>query len=188
VPDLNNLQDLFEEEMQGIYDAEKQVLQMLAHMIEAVLDEQLRDALSAHLAETHVHIERLEDAFHLMGLTPRRRRSAGMAGIVDEGSELLLNVFSPEPVRDAAFIASCQRVEHYEIAGYGTLIAWAKLLRQHELVNLFKATEHEEMAADARLSTLAEARINEAARHPFAEVKSSSRNRSSRPGRSASLR
>src|SRR5262245_3399546 len=132
VPDLNSLRDLFEDEMQGIYDAEKQVLQTLAHVTEAVLDEQLRDVLSAHLAETHVHIERLEDAFHLMGLSPRRRRSAGMAGILDEGSELLVDVLSPDTVRDAAFIASCQRVEHYEIAAYGTLIAWAKLLHQYE--------------------------------------------------------
>src|SRR5262249_3370305 len=171
VPDLNSLRDLFEDEMQGIYDAEKQIVQMLAHVTEAVLDKQLRDELSAHLAETHVHVDRLEDAFHLIGLAPRRRRSAGMAGILDEGSELLVNALGPDPVRDAAFIASCQRVEHYEIAAYGTLIAWAKLLRQYEVVNLFKATEHEEMAADARLSTLAEARINEAARHPFTEVK-----------------
>ncbi len=79
-------------------------------------------------------------------------------------------------------------MEHYEIAAYGTLIALAKLLRQYEVVNLFKATGHEEMAADARLSTLAEARINEAARHPLVEVKPSSKSRSSKLGKSASLR
>ena len=157
--DLNTLHDLFENELRDVYDAEKQILKALPKIIKAATDEQLREALSAHLEETRGQVARLEQAFESLDLKPRGKHCAGMAGILEEGSELLKED-GDDAVIDAAFIAGCQRVEHYEITAYGCLMAWAKLLGYKDALNLLKANEQEEKAADAKLSKLAESTVN----------------------------
>jgi ferritin-like metal-binding protein YciE len=160
--DLNTLNDLFEDELKDVYDAEKQILKALPKIIKAVTDEQLSEALSAHLEETRGHVRRLEQVFASLELKPKGKHCAGMAGILEEGSDLL-EEDGAEPVLDAAFIAGCQRVEHYEIVAYGCLMAWAKLLGYRDAFSLLKANEQEEKAADAKLSKLAESAINQQA-------------------------
>jgi ferritin-like metal-binding protein YciE len=157
--DLNTLNDLFQDELRDVYDAEKQILKALPKIIKAVNDDSLRQALSAHLEETRGHVERLEQAFDALDMKPKGKHCAGMAGILEEGADLL-EQDGAEPVLDAGFIAGCQRVEHYEITAYGTLVAWAKLLGHEDVVTLLKANEKEEKAADAKLSKLAESAIN----------------------------
>ena len=166
--DLNTLQDLFENELRDVYDAEKQILKALPKIIKAATDERLSEALSAHLEETRGQVARLEQAFASLDLKPRGKHCAGMAGILEEGSELLKED-GDDAVLDAAFIAGCQRVEHYEITAYGTLMAWAKLLGYKEALNLLKANEQEEKAADAKLSKLAESTVNQNAASAGAE-------------------
>jgi ferritin-like metal-binding protein YciE len=157
--DLNTLSDLFENELRDVYDAEKQITKALPKIIKAATDLDLRDVLMTHLEETHGQIIRLEQAFDSLDLKPRGKHCAGMAGILEEGSELLKEDGS-DAVFDAAFIAGCQRVEHYEMTAYGTLIAWAKLLGYDEAVKQLAANEREEKAADLKLSELAEAVVN----------------------------
>lgn len=157
--DLNTLNVLFEDELRDVYDAEKQILKALPKIIKAVTNDDLRKALSAHLDETRGQVVRLEQAFESLELKPKGKHCAGMAGILEEGSDLL-EEDGEEAVLDAAFIAGCQRVEHYEIVAYGCLMAWAKLLGYREALNLLKANEQEEKAADAKLSKLAESTVN----------------------------
>jgi ferritin-like metal-binding protein YciE len=115
-----------------------------------------------HLDETRGQVERLERVFESMDLRARGKHCAGMAGILEEGSDLL-EEDGEKAVLDAAFIAAAQRVEHYEITAYGSLMAWAKVLGLGEAISLLKENEQEEKAADAKLSQLAEAGINQAA-------------------------
>jgi ferritin-like metal-binding protein YciE len=157
--DLNTLNVLFEDELRDVYDAEKQILKALPKIIKATSNDELREALSSHLEETRGQVERLEQAFESLELKPKGKHCSGMAGILEEGSDLL-EEDGDDAVLDAAFIAGCQRVEHYEITAYGTLMAWAKLLGYRDAFNLLKANEQEEKAADAKLSTLAEATVN----------------------------
>jgi ferritin-like metal-binding protein YciE len=157
--DLNTLNVLFEDELRDVYDAEKQILKALPKIIKATSNDELRQALSSHLEETRGQVERLEQAFESLDLKPKGKHCAGMAGILEEGSDLL-EEDGDDAVLDAGFIAGCQRVEHYEITAYGTLMAWAKLLGYRDAFNLLKANEQEEKAADAKLSKLAEATVN----------------------------
>jgi ferritin-like metal-binding protein YciE len=157
--EMNTLHDLFEKELRDVYDAEKQIVKALPKIIKAVTDERLREALSSHLDETKEQVSRLEQVFESIDLKARGKHCAGMEGILEEGSELLKEE-GDDAVLDAAFIAACQRVEHYEITAYGTLMAWAKLLGYTEALNLLKATEQEEKAADMKLSKLAESAVN----------------------------
>jgi len=157
--DLNTLNDIFEDELRDVFDAEKRILKALPKIIKAVSSEPLQDMLSEHLQQTRGHVERLEQVFESLDLKPKGKHCAGMAGILEEGSSLLKED-GVEAVLDAAFIAGCQRVEHYEISAYGSLMAWAKLLGHDEALSLLKANEQEEKAADAKLSRLAESSIN----------------------------
>jgi ferritin-like metal-binding protein YciE len=157
--DLDTLNVLFEDELRDVYDAERQILKALPKIIKAVTNDDLRQALSGHLEETRGHVVRLEKALESLDLKPKGKHCAGMAGILEEGKDLL-EQDGDEAVMDAAFIAGCQRVEHYEIVAYGCLMAWAKLLEYEEALNLLKANEQEEKAADATLSKLAESTVN----------------------------
>jgi ferritin-like metal-binding protein YciE len=112
--DLNTLNNLFEDELRDVYDAEKQILKALPKIIKATSNDELRQALSSHLEETRGQVERLEQAFESLDLKPKGKHCAGMAGILEEGSDLL-EEDGDEAVLDAGFIAGCQRVEHYEI-------------------------------------------------------------------------
>jgi len=162
--DLNTLNDIFEDELRDVFDAEKRILKALPKIIKAVSSEPLQDMLSEHLQQTRGHVQRLEQVFESLDLKPKGKHCAGMAGILEEGSSLLKED-GVEAVLDAAFIAGCQRVEHYEISAYGSLMAWAKLLGHDEALSLLKANEQEEKAADAKLSRLAESTINAEALH-----------------------
>ena len=162
--DLNTLNDIFEDELRDVYDAEKQILKALPKIIKAVSSEPLQDMLSEHLQQTRGHVERLQHVFESLELKPKGKHCAGMAGILEEGSSLLKED-GVDAVLDAAFIAGCQRVEHYEISAYGSLMAWAKLLGHDEALSLLKANEQEEKTADAKLSRLAESTINAEALH-----------------------
>jgi ferritin-like metal-binding protein YciE len=161
--DLQTLHQLFEDELRDVYDAERQILKALPKIIDAASDDGLRDALNKHLDETRGHVDRLEQAFESLELKARGKHCSGMEGILDEG-RALLEQDGADAVLDAAFIAGCQRVEHYEITAYGSLMAWAKSLGYSEALGLLKANEAEEKAADATLTKLAESTINRQAR------------------------
>lgn len=157
--ELNQLSDLFENELRDVYDAEKQILKALPKIIKAATDATLREALTMHLEETHNQVTRLEKAFDSLELKPRGKHCAGMAGILEEGSDLL-EEDGDDAVLDAAFIAGCQRVEHYEIVAYGCLIAWGKLLGYDVAVKQLQDNEREEKAANMKLTEIAESVIN----------------------------
>jgi len=157
--DLNTLHDIFEDELRDVYDAEKQIVKALPKVIKAVTDDSLRDALASHLDETRGHVERLERVFESLELKAKGKHCAGMAGILEEGSDLI-GEDGADPVLDAGIIAGCQRVEHYEITAYGSLMAWAKLLGYSDALKLLAANEKEEKAADTKLSQIAESSIN----------------------------
>ena len=157
--ELTTLRDLFEDELRDVYDAERQILKALPKIMNAVSDESLREALSDHLEETRGQVDRLEQAFQSLELKAKGKHCSGMEGILEEGRDLLEEE-GTEAVMDAAFIAGCQRVEHYEITAYGSLMAWAKILGYSDVLALLKANEQEEKAADVKLTKLAESTIN----------------------------
>jgi ferritin-like metal-binding protein YciE len=160
--DITNLRDAFLDEIRDIYHAEKQLLKALPKLAKAASDAELRSALENHLAETENQVSRLEQVFELVGEKPETRTCAGMAGIIEEGSDVLGEDSSP--VLDAMIIASAQRAEHYEIAAYGTVAAWAEGLGYTDAAELLRETLDEEKTADETLTGLAEAGINAAAR------------------------
>jgi ferritin-like metal-binding protein YciE len=156
------LQTLLVDELRDIYHAERQLVRALPKLARAASSAELRDALESHLAETEGHVTRLEQAFDMLDETAKTRTCAGMLGIVEEGSDLIKERAKGSAL-DAGIIAGAQRAEHYEIAAYGSIMAWARALGYGNVAELLSSTLEEEKAADARLSELAEAGINEAA-------------------------
>jgi len=159
MPDMNSLHALFEKELRDLYNAEKQIVKALPKMIKSASNENLSEALSMHLDVTRGHVERLEGVFESLDMKARGKHCAGMEGLLEEGSELLKED-AADAVLDAGIISAAQRVEHYEITAYGTLMAWAKLMGHKEALALLKQNEQEEKAADVKLSKLAESTIN----------------------------
>ena len=159
--DITTLRDAFVDEIRDIYHAEKQLLKALPKLAKATTSEELRAALTDHLAETENQVSRLEQVFELVGEKPETKTCAGMAGIIEEGSDVLGE--ESGAVLDALIIASAQRAEHYEIAAYGTVAAWAEGLGLSDAAELLRETLDEEKAADETLTTIAEAGINAAA-------------------------
>jgi len=159
---MNTLADLFQDELRDIYDAEKRILKALPKMAKAASDEQLRDAFTTHLEETRGHVERLEQVFASLDLKVKGKRCMGMEGILAEGAELM-GEDGDEAVLDAGLIASAQRVEHYEITAYGSLMAWAKVLGYDDAIELLGENEREEKVADQKLTDIAEGLINQQA-------------------------
>lgn len=156
------LHDAFVDEIKDLYNAEKQLTKALPKLAKNATNETLREALESHLAETEVHIQRLEQIFELLDEKPRGKHCAGMAGIIEEGNSMLEEDFEGA-VLDACIIAAGQRAEHYEMAAYGTCVAWAEALGLTEAAELLNETLAEEKAADEKLSAMAEGDINEAA-------------------------
>lgn len=151
----NSLQELYVEQLQDLYDAEQQIIKALPKMIEAAQSEELRNALSEHLDVTRKQAERLEKICQELGEDVKGEKCKGMEGVLKEGSELVKDVENEE-VRDAAIIAAAQRVEHYEMAGYGTARTYATLLGFDEAASALEETLAEEKEADETLSDLAE--------------------------------
>jgi ferritin-like metal-binding protein YciE len=162
------LHDAFIDELRDTYDAERQITKALPKMIKACTSEELRAAFESHLEETRSQVERLEQVFEMLDEKARGKHCDGMAGIIEEGKSVMEEEFD-ETTMDAVLIASAQRVEHYEMAAYGTLVAWAKDMGHNDAADVLATILEEEKAADEKLTTIAEGGINqEAARaaHP----------------------
>ncbi|MDB5594618.1 MAG: hypothetical protein JWM36_1579 [Hyphomicrobiales bacterium] len=157
--DIATLDDLFVHQLQDIYYAEKTIIKALPTMIGKATDPQLRQGFETHLAETKVHVERLERVFKMHGQSPKAVNCPAIDGIIKEADEVSGDVANKE-VLDAALIASAQAVEHYEITRYGTLIAWAKQLGRNDCATVLQETLDEEKATDHKLTSMAESKIN----------------------------
>ena len=157
--EIDSLQKLYVEELKDIYSAEKQILQALPKMAKKATNEQLRSAFQEHLEQTRGQVERLDRIFERLGKSPRGKKCKGMEGLLEEGKEVLEEDMDDE-VRDAAMIAAAQRVEHYEIAAYGTVRTYAELLGEKGDAKLLQQTLNEEGDTDKKLSQLAESTVN----------------------------
>ena len=160
--ETGTLNDAFMDELQDAYDAEKQLTKALPKMAKAATSPELRSAFESHLKETRGQIDRLERVFESLGEKAQGKHCDGIAGIIEEGSSVMEEDFD-ETTMDACLIAAGQRAEHYEMAAYGTLVAWAKTLGLPEAAELLAETLNEEKAADEKLTALAEGGINQAA-------------------------
>lgn len=162
---MKNLQELFVEQLKDVHNAERQLVKALLKMAKAATSSSLRGAFEDHLAMTKEQVARLDAVFEEVGARPGRKKCAAMEGLVQEGQELIDEKPAPA-VLDAGLIAAAQRVEHYEIAAYGTLRSYAKLLGHKNAVKLLEKTLKEEVDADQRLSDLAEGGVNQKAVSP----------------------
>lgn len=159
---FNSLQELFEHEVKDIYDAELRMTDALPKMAEKAHDPSLKKAFKDHLQETEVQVERLEEIFTKLGREPERVKCAAMVGLISEGGEIIDATGDPD-VLDAALIGAAQRVEHYEIAAYGTARTFARRLGNSYVAELLQQTLDEEGAADKKLTNIAEKKVNPAA-------------------------
>ncbi|MER8433688.1 ferritin-like domain-containing protein [Mesorhizobium caraganae] len=157
-----DLEDLLLDGLKDIYYAEKKILKALPKMAKGAYDEQVSAAFQKHLAETEGQVERLEEVFALLGVPARGKTCPAIDGILEEGSEIL-EEYKGSPSLDAGLVGAAQAVEHYEIARYGTLIAWAAALGKEDVIELLDATLEEEKATDDTLTALGEAGVNERA-------------------------
>lgn len=157
--ELTTLQDLFKEELQDLYSAETQITKALPKMATAASSPELRKAFEEHLRQTENQIKRLEQIFQKLGEKPGGKTCKGMEGLIKEGEELIKE--KPDPaVLDAGLISAAQRVEHYEIAGYGTARTYAQELGDKDAARLLQETLDEEGETDKKLTRLAEQHIN----------------------------
>ena len=157
--DSSKLQKLFEEELKDIYWAEKALVKAIPKMIKNATSDELKEALENHLTETEGHVDRAEQVFRVLGKEPKAKKCEAMAGLIKEAEEIMDE--SDEGVmRDAGIISAGQKVEHYEIASYGTLRTFANTLGLDEAVSLLEQTLAEEKAADEKLTEVAESAIN----------------------------
>jgi ferritin-like metal-binding protein YciE len=182
------LHDAFIEELRDTYDAEKQLIKALPKLAKAAASTDLRTAFETHLEETRGHVERLEQVFESLDEKPRGKHCEGIAGIIEEGKSIMEEEFD-DATMDACLIAAGQRAEHYEMAAYGTLIAWAQSMGHTEATNLLQEILDEEKAADEKLSSLAEGGINQEAAdaaHPEEEEEGEEAPARGRKGGSAS--
>lgn len=160
--DAKTLHDAFIDELRDAYDAEKQLLRALPKMAKKATSEDLTAAFQAHLEETRGHVEKLEQVFGTLDEKVRGKHCDGIEGIIEEGKSVMEEDFDAETM-DACLIAGGQRAEHYEMAAYGTLVAWARVMGHTEAADLLEEILEEEKAADEKLTALAEGGINQAA-------------------------
>jgi len=153
------LQKLMEDQVADIYYAEKQILKALPKMAKAANNDELRGAFTGHMEETQAQIQRLEQVFEALGLPAKGKKCPAIDGILEEGKEIM-EEFADDAALDAGLVAAAQKVEHYEITTYGTLVAWANQLGQEDVADLLSETLEEENAADAKLSEIAETVVN----------------------------
>jgi ferritin-like metal-binding protein YciE len=160
---LKTMQDLFEHELQDLYSAEQQIIQALPEMMQATSNQELKNAFQQHLEETKGQVQRLEQIAQQVGINPQGEQCKAMAGLIEEG-RTLLNEQAEPAVLDAALIGAAQRIEHYEIAGYGTARTFARTLGNQEAAQLLQQTLEEEAQTDEKLTRLAEQNVNKQAK------------------------
>ena len=173
--ETGTLHDAFIDELRDTYDAERQLTKALGKLAKAANSPGLREAFESHLEETRGQIERLEQVFESLDEKARGKHCDGIAGIIEEGNSIMAEDFD-DATMDACLIAAGQRAEHYEMAAYGTLVAWAQTMGHTEAAELLQQTLDEEKAADEKLSGLAEGGINQSAAdaaHPGEDEESS---------------
>lgn len=154
---VDTIDGLFVAELKDLYSAENQITKALPKLIKAASSEELRGAFEHHLKETEGQIERLEQVFEILGSSPKGKTCNGMKGVLEEGSEMLEETAEAEgSVRDAALISAAQRVEHYEMAAYGTVRAYAENLGQTQIFEILGKTLQEEKAADKKLTEISQ--------------------------------
>jgi ferritin-like metal-binding protein YciE len=157
--DIKSMNDLFVHTLRDIYYAEKQIVKALPDMVAKANDPQLKQGFQTHLRETEMHVKRLEQVFQKLDIKAQGVDCPAIDGILKEANEVAGEV-EKKSVLDAALIAAAQAVEHYEMARYGTLIAWAKELGRQDCVSLLEQTLKEEKATDQKLTAMAEAQVN----------------------------
>lgn len=157
--EMESLQDLFVEDLKDLYSAETQLTKALPKMAKAATHPDLKQAFQTHLAETEVQIERLETILEALDESPKGKKCKAMEGLIEEGKELMEEDAEPE-VLDAGLIGAAQKVEHYEIAGYGTVRTYAQMLGNEEAARLLQQTLDEEGMTDKKLTKLAMQCIN----------------------------
>jgi ferritin-like metal-binding protein YciE len=160
--EVGTLHDAFIYELRDTYDAERQLTKALTKLAKAARSSQLKEAFESHLEETQGQIERLEQVFESLDERVRGKHCDGIAGIIEEGKSIMEEDLDDDAM-DACLIAAGQRAEHYEMAAYGTLVAWARAMGHSEAADLLQETLEEEKAADQKLSSLAEGGINQSA-------------------------
>ena len=163
--EMESLQDLLIEEMRDLYSAEKQLTKAMPKMAKKATNPQLKKAFETHLRETEVQIQRLEKIFEKLGKKPTGKKCAAMEGLIEEGKEMMAEDME-EDTMDAALISVAQKVEHYEIASYGTVRTWAQLLGDEQTARALQQTLDEEGKTDKLLTDLAESTINIEAAQP----------------------
>jgi len=156
---LQNLHDLFVDELKDIYSAEKQLVKALPKMAQASSSQKLKDAFEKHLAQTKVHVERIESVFKSMDKKPTAKTCKAMEGLIEEGKELISEE-AEESTKDAGLICAAQKVEHYEIASYGCLVTFANHLGLDKGAKILQQTLEEEKETDQLLTEIAESEIN----------------------------
>jgi ferritin-like metal-binding protein YciE len=161
---MESLQDLFVEELKDVLHAEGQLIKALPKMAKKASSPELQQMFEQHLEQTKGHVERLEQIFEKLGKAARGKTCKAMQGLLEEGKEIMEEDAEPE-VRDAGMIAAAQKVEHYEIATYGTLRTYAEMMGDKESAKLLQKTLDEEEATDKKLTKLAESQINVEAMH-----------------------
>lgn len=159
---LESLKDLYLEQLKDLYSAETQLVDALPKMAERATSPDLKQGFQQHLRQTEEHVSRLEQIFRDLGESPKGHTCEGMKGLIKEGSEMI-KMKGDDKVIDAGLIAAAQRVEHYEIAGYGTVRTYAEMLGHSQHVTLLERTLQEEEMTDEKLSQLAESHINQEA-------------------------
>ena len=166
---IETMEDLFLEQVEDLYDAEKRLLKALPKMAEASTSQTLRQAFESHLMETEGHVSRLENIFRILGQDPKSHTCDAMKGLISEGEDVVSDI-DQSSLRDAGLIAAANRVEHYEIAAYGSARTFADILGLTEAALLLEQTLQEEKKADQKLTQLAESLINdEALRSPVSQ-------------------
>ena len=156
---MGTLEDLYVDMLKDLYSAEKQLVKALPKMAKSAQSPDLQKAFQEHLGQTEQHVERIERIFSNLEGTPRGKKCVGMEGLIEEGAELLKEDVDPD-VLDAGLIAAAQKVEHYEIASYGTARAWAEKMGHDDAARLLQETLDEESTANETLTQLAENHIN----------------------------
>ncbi|HEX2223350.1 MAG TPA: ferritin-like domain-containing protein [Thermoanaerobaculia bacterium] len=157
--EIDSLRKLYVEELKDLYSAEKQLLQALPRMAKKAKNEQLKKAFEQHTEVTQEQVNRLDKIFEGLGKAARGKKCKAMEGLVEEGKEMMQEDMEPE-VMDAALISIAQKIEHYEIAGYGTVRSYAQLLGEEQAAKLLQQTLNEEGETDKLLTQLAESSIN----------------------------